>query len=367
MKNLNLKSWNIVAIVIGCLFLSVYLLHYLYSYLPQIRFFGIIFWVTIVLYIFLTTYWLYKEEWRNVLGLSQKNITAKIKWKSFRTGFFISLIFNGIILIILLVFKLRSSQTFGDDMTFFDLFLSVVIVAPIAEEIFFRGFLQGFLEKNYGLNEKRRNIRIIIILIALLFSMAHIRYIIYGETVQWILILTGIFIMGLYLGYLRNKYQSIVPGIFAHFGFNTVMFVVGPILIIFVSVFQPDGWGKLKQKMNQMEFKNDSIYNFDPNDHDILFKAQQKFFAFHNPPHPEFKQHIKEGRCAVVHFYYDIDTNGFITNIRLDSLNLHDFTGSEVAEAALRLVESFPQHKPYIKDGKKADTTFLSAMVPIYY
>ena len=73
----------------------------------------------------------------------------------------------------------------------------------------FRGFIQGILEKNYVLNRKKLYIKIIIVITSLLFTTSHVRYIIYGEVGQWILSFFALFAIGLYLGYLRNKYQSI--------------------------------------------------------------------------------------------------------------------------------------------------------------
>ena len=114
MKNLNKKFWSITAIVIGYLFLLVYLL----GYLPSIKFIGILlFWAVMFSYIFLITYWLYKKEWQTILGLSQKNINAKIKWKSFGTGLLMALIINTVIWTIRLILKIPFSSPYSEDMT----------------------------------------------------------------------------------------------------------------------------------------------------------------------------------------------------------------------------------------------------------
>jgi membrane protease YdiL (CAAX protease family) len=366
MENINKKFWSIVAIIICCLILGVFLV---FSYIYQIRYQDFIFWPIMFAYIFLITYCLYKKEWRNTLGLSHEQITKNIKFKAFGAGLLLSIITNLLILITLINTDIPLSQPFGKDQTFIGILLSAIIIAPITEEILFRGFMQGVLQKNFSSNGNKFNDRIIIVMIAVLFSIAHVRYIVYTETVQWVLSLCGIFIVGIYLGYLRNKYQSVIPSIYAHFGYNIAFVVVAPILLIFLSVFQPNGWGKLTQKMNQMEFTNDSIYNFDRNNWDTLYASQRKFFAFHNPPRPELKQYIIKGRTAFVWVVYDIDTSGFISNFRVDSSNtkFETYTNNEIIEnAAFRLVESFPQHKPLIKDGKK-EASMGQAYVPIYY
>jgi len=227
-----------------------------------------------------------------------------------------------------------------------------------------RGFIQGVLRKNYAFNENKFRIKIIIVITALVFTIAHVRYIVYTEPSQWILSLLGILILSLYLGYLRNKHQSIIPSIFAHLGFNMSLIAVGPIIGLMVIIFQPVGFGKIQQQMNQREYKNDSIYNFDPNTWKTLYEAQQKFLAFHNP-HPEFKPYIVKGRTVIVQVLYDIDTCGMVYNVRIGQ-TYDDYTSNEIEKEAIRLVESFPQHKPLIKDGTR-DAWVLNALVPIYY
>ena len=366
MKKLNKKNCSIIAIIVGCLFLMVYLFCYFFNCLPQVKFVGLLFWIILFLYIFLTTYWLYKKKWRNVLGISTKDISLKIIFKSLGCGLLASILINSLFIVILLVFNIPVTDSFGGKMTLLELVFGAIIFAPITEEILFRGFIQGLLENNHAIHRNKLNIKAIIVITALLFTVSHVRFIVYNEPAQWMLSLIGIFIIGLYFGHLRNKYQSIIPSMFAHLGYNISMFLLIPIILIIISIFQPDGWGKIKQRMIQIEFKNDSIYNFDPNDHSELFKSERKFLAFHNVPHPELKEYIVNGRDALVYIYYDIDTNGISSNIRLDSTKLSDFTGRKVAEEAFHLVKDFPPHKPYIEDGKKTKKT-MSTIIPIYY
>jgi len=365
MKNLEKKSWSIIGIVIGYLFLGVSLF---IKYFHAIRFSDLIFWPVIFLYIFLATYWLYKLEWKKVLGLSRENITKTIMKHAFGKGLLLGAIVNILIILILIIFKAPISFPFNNKITYFEILFGAIVIAPIAEELMFRGFMQGILQKNYLLNENRTRIKIIIVITALLFTIAHVRYIVYTETLQWMFTLLGIFILSLYLGYLRNKYQSIIPSIFVHFGFNMNWIVAGPIIGLMVVIFEPVGFGKFQQQINQSGFKNDSIYNFDPNDWDVLYEAQRKFFAFNNPPHPEFKPYIVKGRTVSIMIYYDIDTCGMISNMRIDSGNtkFQTYTSYEIEKEAFRLVESFPQHQPFIKDGKKIVKT-SSTYVPIYY
>ena len=82
--------------------------------------------------------------------------------------------------------------------------------------------------------------------------------------------------------------------------------------------------------MNKKTITSDNIELRSESVQEILGRiqyAKDKFLAFNNPPHPEFKDYIK---------------------------------------IPLRLVESFPQHKPYIHDGKKIERTLI-ASIPINY
>jgi len=368
---MNKKFRAIVAIVVGCIILSAFLFARRYS---NLEYLAIPLWLIMFLCIFFVAYLFYKKEWRTILGLSKKDITAKVKWKAFRTGLFISMISLGIIFIPLVVFKLPFSDPFGGKISGLGILFGMFVLAPITEEIIFRGFIQGVLQKNFALDQNKFHIKIIIVITTFIFTIAHVRYILYAETVQWILSLFGIFIAGLYLGYLRNKYQSIVPSMFAHLGFNVAGFVMAPIVLVIFLVTQPEGFGKFQQMQNQMEFTNDSIYNFNPNNYDTLYESQRKFLAFHNPPHPELKQYIvkettrRSWRTVSVWVYYDIDTCGKVCNARLEPLSTESETDTynEIEKEAIRLVESFPRHKPFIKDGSR-ELWVCSVLVPIYY
>ena len=262
MKKINKKFWSIVSISIGFLFFAGYLLSDLYKikYLDKL-FLPVVFWFIMILYIFFVIHWLYKKEWRNVLGLTKNNITKKIIYKSFKMGLLMSIIVNVIIFIVLFIFNIPLTNLYGNDISIFELLFLAIIIAPVTEEIFFRGFLQGVLAKNYAVEKNKRNIIIIVLIPSLLFTVAHYHYIINTEILHWVLLFIGVFILSLYSGYLRNKYQSVIPSIFAHFGFNSAIVIAAPIFVIML-VLLPNGLGQFKQITNQIGFKNDSGTSF---------------------------------------------------------------------------------------------------------
>ena len=83
-------------------------------------------------------------------------------------------------------------------------FLTVVIVAPIGEEMVFRGFLQRFLETSWG------DITRAILVSSLFFTLIHFNP-------YWAI---QIYLMGLVLGYLSWLTKSIYPSILLHMSIN---------------------------------------------------------------------------------------------------------------------------------------------------
>jgi len=80
------------------------------------------------------------------------------------------------------------------------LFLAVVIVAPIGEEILFRGFLQKFLEEYW------KDITRAVLVTSLFFAMIHFNP---YWTIQ-------IYLLGIVLGFLSWKTKSVIPSIILH-------------------------------------------------------------------------------------------------------------------------------------------------------
>ena len=82
----------------------------------------------------------------------------------------------------------------------FLIILTTVIVAPIIEEMVFRGYLQKALEDSWG------DITKAILVTSLFFALVHLN-------LYWIV---QIYILGMLLGYLSWRTNSILPGIILH-------------------------------------------------------------------------------------------------------------------------------------------------------
>ncbi len=90
------------------------------------------------------------------------------------------------------------------------LFLAVVIVAPIGEEIIFRGFLQRFLEKYW------KDITRAVLVTSLFFAIIHFNPF---WTIQ-------IYLLGVILGFLSWKTKSVIPSIILHIVNNGSAFLL---------------------------------------------------------------------------------------------------------------------------------------------
>ena len=94
-------------------------------------------------------------------------------------------------------------------------FLALVVIAPIVEEIIFRGFLFGVLKKSY-------RFWVAAILTSLTFAIAHGAWNVGVDT----------FALSLVLCYLRYNYDSIYPAIFLHMVKNgmayLLLFIIKP-------------------------------------------------------------------------------------------------------------------------------------------
>ena len=112
--------------------------------------------------------------------------------------------------------------------------ITVVLIASICEEIFYRGFLYGFLEplKKHGFQLFRAFISLPVIICALLFGFGHLCLL----SMMSIVVVAGIVIsatiLGFIAGYYREKTGSLIPAIAAHMTFNIIGYgiplIIGP-------------------------------------------------------------------------------------------------------------------------------------------
>jgi membrane protease YdiL (CAAX protease family) len=99
--------------------------------------------------------------------------------------------------------------------SFYSTFIALIIVAPITEELLFRGVILSGLSSKYG-------IRKAVILTSVLFGLFHL------NPVQII----GAIFVGLVLGWMKLKFDSIMVPIVFHGIYNALPLIFGRILKI---------------------------------------------------------------------------------------------------------------------------------------
>ena len=108
-------------------------------------------------------------------------------------------------------------------LSFWQVVVVVWISASVAEEVFTRGLVQGFLEplKDYGLRLYRMRLSIPVIVGALFFGLMHLALLSTGAAVGAVAVVSLLaVILGLIAGYYREKTGSLLPAIVVHFLFN---------------------------------------------------------------------------------------------------------------------------------------------------
>ena len=91
--------------------------------------------------------------------------------------------------------------------------LSVLLITffpPLIEEILFRGYLQSWCQQRWGLKSS-------IFFTAIVFTFFHYEMSLGLGNVE---ILSALFVMALFLSYLKEKYQSLWAPIALHASFN---------------------------------------------------------------------------------------------------------------------------------------------------
>jgi membrane protease YdiL (CAAX protease family) len=155
-----------------------------------------------------------KEDILNNLKLKKENLENGILWGIITVivAFIIIIIIGG--LIQLLGFDLTDTSNIPQLELYFSIpsILLLIIIQPIAEEIFFRGFLLDKINSLLGKNSA-------IILSSILFGLAHLSY---GNIYPAFLT----FIIGLLLAILVLRTNNLYSSIVAHIIFNIASFSI---------------------------------------------------------------------------------------------------------------------------------------------
>ena len=163
--------------------------------------------------------------------------SAKIKiiLKAFFTAIWISLVLFILNAISIMITGMPEGMGEGPlANSLFKNIISIWILASIIEEIFYRGFLQTFLNplKDIGLKLGKVYLSLPIIAAAVMFGLMHLCLL--GKMPDRIVyfIIINAFILGLIAGYFREKTGSLIPAYFVHLAFNIVGMMIPQIMMM---------------------------------------------------------------------------------------------------------------------------------------
>ena len=115
--------------------------------------------------------------------------------------------------------------------------LFTLILAPVAEEHLFRGFLQNYLKPlgDKGITVFHRRISLPVLIAAMAFSLSHLGLLASGVGTAF-MIRTALFtfILGTIAGYYQEKYNNIIPAILVHMAGN----LMGMIPVVLLNVLK---------------------------------------------------------------------------------------------------------------------------------
>jgi membrane protease YdiL (CAAX protease family) len=107
----------------------------------------------------------------------------------------------------------------SENASFIDLLIGVWLLASIAEEVFTRGLIQGFLAPmaRFGFYLWRIRISIPVLISSLFFGFMHLGILSTGaDFLPVIIIVIFAFFLGVIAGYQREKSESLIPAIVVH-------------------------------------------------------------------------------------------------------------------------------------------------------
>lgn len=161
----------------------------------------------------------------------RKYVNYKIAWPKFKKtlkpmllGFLAVVIINALLVGLGKVFGIEAGSHFVFDvMTPLQVFLFICILASVAEEVLFRGFLQNILKplQAGGIKFCKRHLSMPVMIAALAFSLAHLILIVSGAGAYFIFrTLAFTFVLGLIAGYYQEKYDNNAYAILVHMSGN---------------------------------------------------------------------------------------------------------------------------------------------------
>jgi hypothetical protein len=222
-----------------------------------------------------------------------------------------------------------------------------ILLAPIVEEIVFRGYIQTIL--GFALAKYKTTGKIFwlpIIITSIIFSLLHFTAIKSVSIYQTLSIVTLALAIGLFAGYYKEKYNSLIPSINLHIFSNMGSFFA----FLIVLVISPSTAHK------QLDRINKPTYYFDMNDSTKFMNSLIDFSIYEKNLSDSMRGKFQNIMVATL---LKIDSTGKIVNIQLDSIKneKRNITSEYYKSTALKVANKLPDFVP--PKNLKGDTTIL--------
>lgn len=306
------------------------------KYLIQIFFYFILLLIT-----FIGVKYFNKDKIKD-FGFTTKTKGGK---KPKRNAILIGLLFS--IISNMIVFYSIDYSSYLRDYNIIQSITLVLIMAPIVEEIVFRGFIQTLLRIYFLKGETQKIFWLPIIITSTIFGLAHFTAIKQVNLFQTLAIVLTAIIFGLLSGYFKEKYVSLIPSIYMHIAAN----FVGLFFLLFMFFVSPSQVQK-RTSMSQ------PAYNFDMNDSDAFRNSLNDFSIYEKNTPDSLRGKIQN---ISIKIFLTVDTSGKIASIKFDTIrNMRSekiINPDFYKESALTVAQKLPQFTPPLNLRK--DTTIV--------
>ena len=347
----KLRTSNRVIVILISLCLICYLFIFGKFLFPFRHFYGqILSYLILSFIIVLLIKFVFKLNIKEYLfKTNRKEQKSILKMIPFLFGLFIGIATNSMFIALSIGLSYGSQSMAGkSEYTYQEGLILACFLAPFFEELFFRGFFQYLIQLFFkNRSNQKEQFWYPIIVTSLAFSFFHLIYIFSLGAFQVIWIALLAFIIGLFTGVLRTKYNNILYCVRFHMGINISGLIYFPMLIFFGII----GSSEIKKL-----HKINTIYNFDLNN-DVDFRKDLTNY-FDNTFELNNIQKNSKIHCFIP-YSIKCDNNGNITKIEYDTvyarINHYKFSKLGLEKSALLTLQSLKKFMP--KKGMKKDTT----------
>lgn len=271
----------------------------------------------------------------------KNKVPKKVKRNARLIGLLIGIITN-----VLVVFFIDNVNDYLQGYNILQKIIVAILLGPIAEEIVFRGYIQTILGFALAKYKTHKIFWLPIIITSLIFSLLHFTAIKTVHLYQTLCIVALALVIGIFAGYFKEKYNSLIPSINLHIFSNMGAFFA----LLIVLIISPSTAHKQIARINK------PTYYFDMNDSTKFMNSLIDFSIYEKNLPDSMRGKFQNIPVATL---LTIDSTGKIVDIQLDSIRneRYNITSEYYLSTALEVANKLPDFVP--PKNLKGDTTIL--------